>query len=224
MPTLIDALFSGSPIKPLQAHMRLSCQCVQTLGEFMAAAEQQDWESASRLQRRIKQLENDADFQKRNIRKSLTSNLLMPFCRADAISLLTMQDKLANKAKDVAGIMLGRQMTVPEAIRQQFRQHFNAGAETALAAEKAINELDDLLETGFAQREFERIMVLVEKLDVLEEQCDDIEIRLRKSLMSIENTLPPVDVIFLYRVIQLIGEIADIAERIGNRLLVLVSK
>ena len=204
--------------------MALSYQCVTVLGSFLDAVNNEDWDQAAVCQQQIKQLENDADNQKRAIRKGLTSNLLMPFSRADAISLLTMQDKLANKAKDVAGIMLGRQMSIPEPISKQFREHYQACSDTAKAAKRAIDELDDLLETGFATREFKLIMGFVEELDALEEGCDEIEIKLRKSLLDIEDQLSPVNVVFLYRVIQLIGEIADIAERIGNRLIVLVSK
>lgn len=224
MSSLIDSLFSISPIKPLQSHMALSYECVLALGQFLSAANSKDWDEATACQQKIKRLENEADVQKRAIRKSLTSNLLMPFSRADAISLLTMQDKLANKAKDVAGIMLGRQMAIPEPINSQFHEHYQACSNTARAAKRAIDELDDLLETGFAEREFEIIMGFVEELDSLEEGCDAIEIKLRKSLLDIEDELSAVNVVFLYRVIQLIGEIADIAERIGNRLIVLVSK
>lgn len=224
MPSLISSLLTGSPIKPLRAHMASCQQCVTTLGDFLAASYEQDWDRALELQHSIKRLENEADEQKRAIRKSLTKSLLMPFSRADVISLLAMQDKLANKAKDVAGIMLGRKMVVPESITPQFQEHYLACKEVAAAAATAINELESLLETGFAHREFEQVMGLVEDLDRLEEGCDEKEIQLRKSVMEIEDSLKAVNVIFLYRVIQLIGEIADISERIGNRLLVLVSK
>jgi len=223
MSNLIDSLVSGSPIKPLQSHMALSLACVETLGEFLVAANQGNWQQATAYQQKIKQLENDADSQKRAIRQGLTSKLLMPFSRADAISLLTMQDKLANKAKDVAGIMLGREMAIPAAIAEQFLNHYRACSNTALMAKRDIDELDNLLETGFAEREFKLIADLVEELDALEEGCDEQEISLRKSLLDIEDSLSPVNVVFLYRVIQLIGEIADIAERIGNRLIVLVA-
>jgi uncharacterized protein Yka (UPF0111/DUF47 family) len=45
----------------------------------------------------------------------------------------------------------------------------------------------------------------------------------RLGLFSIERGLPPVNVMFLYRVIEHIGEIGDLAERIGHRLELLLS-
>ncbi len=46
---------------------------------------------------------------------------------------------------------------------------------------------------------------------------------MRGALFKIEGELDPVNVIFLYRVIELTGEIADMAERVGRRLELLLS-
>lgn len=224
MSTLIESLLPGSPTKSLQFHMDLCHECVVVLGEFLIAAYECNWEKADYYQQEIKHLENEADEQKRAIRKSISSNLLMPYSRADAISLLSMQDKLANKAKDVAGLMLGRQMIVPTSVFEVFTEHYEACKHVASTAKRTIDRLDVLLESGFAQREVDTIMTLVDDLDSLEEKSDETEIRLRKALMEIEDTLPPVHIMFLYQVIRRIGDIADIGERIGNRLVILVSK
>jgi hypothetical protein len=50
------------------------------------------------------------------------------------------------------------------------------------------------------------------------------QIHVRAELMKLEPELPPVNVVFLYRIIDLIGDIADVSQRIGNRLLLLTSK
>ena len=41
---------------------------------------------------------------------------------------------------------------------------------------------------------------------------------MRRNLYQLEKDLPPVDVIFLYKIIEWVGDIADRAERVGNRL------
>jgi len=64
---------------------------------------------------------------------------------------------------------------------------------------------------------------LLEELDAIETDTDDRQAALRASLFEIENEIAPVDVIFLYQVIELIGEIADMAERVGRRLELLLS-
>jgi uncharacterized protein Yka (UPF0111/DUF47 family) len=47
---------------------------------------------------------------------------------------------------------------------------------------------------------------------------------LRWAVFAIEDTLNPVDAVFMYKVIELTGEIADMAERVGRRLELLLSK
>ena len=81
-----------------------------------------------------------------------------------------------------------------------------------------INELDDLLETGFKGREVKLVEDMIERLDSIEDDTDRLQISLRRSLLSIEKNLNPVDVMFLYSIIEWVGELADISERVGSRL------
>ena len=45
-----------------------------------------------------------------------------------------------------------------------------------------------------------------------------MQIEVRRALFKLEKDLPPVDVMFLYQIIEWIGDVADRAERVGNRL------
>jgi len=51
-----------------------------------------------------------------------------------------------------------------------------------------------------------------------------LEISLRNELFKIEQDLPPVDVIFLYDIINKIGILADISQSLGHILIRLVAK
>jgi predicted phosphate transport protein (TIGR00153 family) len=64
---------------------------------------------------------------------------------------------------------------------------------------------------------------LIEELDRIETDTDARQADLRASLYEIEDTLKPVDAVFMYQVIELTGEIADMAERVGRRLELLLS-
>ena len=89
---------------------------------------------------------------------------------------------------------------------------------------KAINELDELLETGFRGREVELVEGLVIELDRLEHKTDLSQIKLRSELFKLEESLPAVNVIFLYKIIDKVGELADISQKIGGRLLLLMAR
>ncbi len=220
----IGELFGKSPIRPIQEHMALACQCVARLKDFYSAVAANDWEQAASLQAEIKQLESEADLMKQELRSSMPRNLLLPFARADAIALLTMQDRIANKAKDIAGIMLGRKMEIPQTLTETFGHYLHLNFQAAEAALKAINELDELLETGFRGKEVSLVQSILESLADIERQSDASQVKIRADLMALEDSLPPVHVMFLYRVIEWTGDIADIAKRVGSRLNLLLSR
>ena len=64
---------------------------------------------------------------------------------------------------------------------------------------------------------------MIEELDQIETDTDDKQAALRGVLFEIEKSLNPIDAIFMYQVIELTGEIADMAERVGRRLELLLS-
>ena len=85
-------------------------------------------------------------------------------------------------------------------------------------ARQVVRELDELLDTGFRGRETDRVRTMVREIDVTERRCDEIEAAIRARLYSLEAGLSPVDVVFMYRVIEWIGDLANHAERVGHRL------
>jgi uncharacterized protein Yka (UPF0111/DUF47 family) len=51
-----------------------------------------------------------------------------------------------------------------------------------------------------------------------------LEREIRAQLFTIERDLQPVDVMFLYRVIDWIGDLADRAQKVGSRLQILIAR
>ncbi|MEE8542688.1 MAG: TIGR00153 family protein, partial [Gammaproteobacteria bacterium] len=172
---------------------------------------------------RIVELEHEADDLKKQLRAQLPKSLFMPVPRQDLLDLLLVQDRIANRARDVSGLVFGRQMEIPESIQRDFLAFVSRNVDAAKKARKSIRELGELYETGFRGAEAELVESLVNELNQIEDDTDVMQARIRAELFSIEKDLPPVDVIFLYRVIELTGEIGDMAERIGRRLELLLS-
>ncbi len=212
-------VFGKSPISPLQQHMHAVLACVSVLPDFFSAVCQGNWDEASRQQQQIAGLERDADRLKKQLRQSLPKGrLFLAVGRRDLLEVLTMQDKVANKAKDIAGLVIGRRLAVPPSLQDALLEFVNRAVETVAQAQRAVDELDELLDTGFRGREVELVERMLERLDQLESEADRFEVVLRSGLFAIERELWPVDVIFLYRVIDWIGEMADRAQRVGSRL------
>ena len=109
-------MFGRSPVRPLEAHMAKVHACVRELKPFFDAVLAQEWDKVAELQQEIVLLENQADDMKRELRLHLPNTLFMSVSRSDLLDLLNVQDRLANISKDIAGMVLGRQMNFPEGI------------------------------------------------------------------------------------------------------------
>ncbi len=222
--TTISSLFGNSPVKPLQTHMASVQECIVELVPFFEAVITQDWKTAKAQQKKISKLENAADKHKRNLRMQLPRSLFMPVSRRDLLEVLTMQDKIANKAKDIAGLITGRKMEFPEMVNDQLIAFVKRAIDASAQAQTAINELDELVETGFGGREVKLVQSMIKELDSIESDNDKLEVKIRSALFKLENDLPPVQVMFLYRVIDWIGELADLSQRVGSRLELMLAR
>ncbi|AQQ66650.1 TIGR00153 family protein [Microbulbifer agarilyticus] len=220
----IGNLFGRSPIKPIKEHMATAHEASADLVPFFKALVNEDLATAKTVQERISASESRADDIKRDLRLHLPDSLFMPVSRTDLLELLHVQDKVANTAQDIAGLAVGRQMRIPAPLKALMCTFVESAVAASAQALTAINELDELLESGFSGREVDIAQRMIEELDELERKSDKLEVEVRAALFDIEKDLPPVDVIFLYRVIEEIGELADEAHGVGNRLQLLLAR
>ena len=220
----IFSMFGSSPIRPMQQHMAKVQTCTNELIPFFEAALAGDWEKAAEVQKSISDLEGAADELKRELRLNLPSGLMMAMSRRDLLETLTMQDRIANKAKDIAGLMLGRKMSFPAEVGPLMLDFVKRCIDASAQAQTAINELDELVETGFRGREVELVESMITRLDEIEGDTDKIQVAVRGKVFEMEKDLPPVDVMFIYRVIEWIGDLADLAQRVGSRLEIMLAR
>ena len=217
-------IFGNSPVSPLQKHIEKVVLCVEELIPYFDAVIKNDWGKAEKIQNNLAELENDADEIKNLLRMQLPSSLFMPMDRRDVLDVLQLQDKIANKAKDIAGLVLGRKMSLPESICNTYIEFLNRCVDATRQTQNAINELDELVAAGFRGNEVNRVKKMIEELHVIEDETDKIQIKLRAELYKIEKDLPPVDVMFIYKIIEWTGDLADNAQSTGNRLQLMLAK
>src|SRR5690606_9262503 len=147
------SLFGRSPIGPMQQHMAKARECAAQLVPFFQAVIAEDWERVEQRQKDMARMENEADKLKKDVRQHRPKSLFLPVPRSDLLDLLSVQDKIPNRAKDIAGLMLGRQMRIPQPLQAPMLAYVSRCVEASAQALKALKELDSLLETGFGGRE-----------------------------------------------------------------------
>ena len=220
---IFSRLFGLSPISPIQEHMETCERCVLALVPFFEAVSGSDWADAEKRYRTVSDLEGDADELKKKVRLNLPRSLFLPMSRNHLLEIVQVQDRIANGAKDIAGLMLGRKMRFPEGVSQVLTEFVKASLDAVTLARKVMDELNHLVTTGFSGQEIELIEKKLEELDDAEHESDVLQVKLRRALFGHEADLNPVSVIFLYRVIDQIGDIADDAQTVGNRMMYLIA-
>ncbi len=224
MPSYLTNLFGRSPVRPLQEHMTKVHACVTQLTPLFEALIANDQEKIKDIRKGISALESEADNLKWELRNHLPTGLFMPVDRRDLLEVLQMQDKIANQAQDIAGLIVGRRMTLPEQMHEIFIKYGKRCIDATKQALKVINELDELVETGFRGAEVERVQDMINELNAIEGDTDKLQIRLRDMLFELEDTLRPTDVMFTYRLLESVGNVADLSQRVGSRLQLLLAR
>lgn len=217
-------MFGPSPIRPIEQHMHKTYLCAKQLYPFFEAVLQHDWAAAEIIKEKIVTLETEADLIKRDLRLHLPAGLFLPVARTDILELLSAQDRIANKAEDIAGLIMGRKMVIPEALSTLLLPFLTRCLDAAKQACKAIYELDELLETGFRGSEVNVVEEMILTLDEIEQDSDEKLAEIRHRIFELEKDLAAIEVVFLYKLVQWIGDLADHAQTVGSRLQILIAR
>ena len=220
----IASLFGTSPFKPMKQHMGVVNDCVAEVPALFDALIAGDKAGVERAKEAIFEKEHAADILKNEIRGHLPKSLFMPVDRRDLLEVLAMQDSIADTAQDIAGLLVERDMTVPADMADTLRTFVQRCVDACVEAKRVINELDELVETGFRGREANTVEEMVNKINAIEDETDKLGMDLSRVLFKQEDSMGAVSVIFWYQLLQWIGDLADYAEKVGDRLRLLIAR
>ena len=220
----LSRLFGKSPFLPLQTHMRVVLECAREIQPLIEALAEGDQGRVIKAKDHIFEREAEADRIKNELRLQLPRSLFMPVDRRDLLEVLHMQDAIANTAQDVAGLLIERQMTIPDFMHDPLISLTTRCIDTCEHSASIIEELDELLAMGFRGREVEKVDGMLTELNSIEDETDELGIALARSLFKHESEMDPVSVMMWYRLIEWIGDLADYAEKVGDRLRLLIAK
>ena len=217
-------LFGRSPFKPLQSHMTVAVACAREIPALFDALIAGDQDKVQEIKEQIFQREEEADKIKNEMRSHLPKSLFMPVDRRDLLEILQMQDSIADTAQDIAGLLVERQMEVPDFLQEPLKDLARRCVDACDQAEKIIGEIDELLEMGFRGREASRVETMVDELNRIEDETDQLGLELTRTLFKHEDEIKPVSVMFWYQLIQWNGDLADYSEKVGDRLRLLIAR
>lgn len=217
-------LFAKSPFKAMQEHMRVSVQCAALVPDLFAALIADDQTALFALQEQIFIMESKADDIKNQVRSNLPRSLFLPVDRRDLLEILDLQDSIADTAQEIAGLLVSRVMLPTPEMRAPLLDLARRSVDACLQAGRVVEELDELLETGFAGRESDKVLKMIDVLDEVETDTDTMGMQLVRILFLQEEKLGAVSVTFWYQLIRWVGSMADYSEKVGDRLRLLIAR
>ncbi len=216
-------LFGQSPFKPLQEHMRVVVRCASEVPSLFDALCAGDEERISEIRDRVFALEREADDIKNELRSHLPKTIFMPVDRRDLLEILDLQDSIADTAQDIAGMLMVRRPKVIDLIHAPLMSLTQRCLDACRQMARIMEELDELVETGFRGPESEIVLNMINELNRIETDTDQKAIFLLNELFAHEEEFDPISLMVWHRLIRWVGDLANYSEKVGNRLRLLIA-
>lgn len=217
-------LFSRSPFRPIQDHMGRALEtarAIEPLVEHVIAGDQGKVREAAK---EVSILEGKTDDVKNEIRDHLPKSLFMPVDRGDLLRHLTAQDRIADTAEDIAVLFTLCPMQVPPWMVDGLREYVQSSIAVVELTGKIVGELDVLVEASFGGPEAARVLKMTDEVGKLEHDADKLQDKMAKSLFAHEDDMKPVAVFMWSKIFNQIGNLANHAENVANRIRMFTAK
>lgn len=217
-------LFSRSPFGPMQEHMRMAQRCVDLLAPMMQHVVADNWAEVKTISKEIYHFEQQADRIKNDIRNHLPKSLFMPVDRRDLLDILHSIDSVADSVEDTAASLQLKPLHLPQEQGEPILDLTDRAISTARQAGSIVLELDAIVEASFGGPEAEKVLRMIEEAGRLEHETDIAQQRFVRRILDREDTMKPMDIFLWLKVSQEIGNLANNAERVADKLRLLISK
>jgi len=214
----IARLFGKSPFAPLQQHMEKVSACIKMLEEIFEAFLSGGSSNVKELVTKLSKLEHEADLTKNDIRNHLPRSLFLPVDRSQILEMLAIQDSIADQAEDIGRSLTLYHLEIPSDMEADVKNLFQKNLDAFWDTKNIMNEIDSLIESSFGGIEAEKVKSMVEQTSYKEYEADKCKHTLLKELFSRGKTLDMPSFFLWLRIIEEIGSISHISERLANRI------
>ena len=214
----ISSVFAKSPFKPLRNHMDKVVESVTPLEDFFNFLFVEDFLKLEKIKDQIIEAEDAADSIKNEVRNHLPQNIFMPINRRDLLEILDMQDSIADVSQDIAVLLDQRKMKLNKELHEDVINFVKKSQTVCYLTRDLIHEFGYLIDSGFGLNETKKMFKMIDNISFLETEADRLEDALVERLYGIEKDMYPVDVMFWYKVFELVGDVADYSKKTSNRL------
>lgn len=219
----LGKLFGKNPFKPMKRHMKLAVECASCIPEALQAFIDKDPIKLRELRDRIGKLERDADAIYAEIQDRLPSSIFTPVARRDLLDVLEMQEAIADRCEAIVDLLVDLPLEVPEAIQKPVMRLAERCVEATAEAREIVKLIDLLLHTGFKGPNVDVMKGKIQDVLLVETEADGIYNEISHELFSHCREIDPVSVVFLYKLIGWVDDLADYSEQLAIRSRILLA-
>lgn len=220
----IAQLFVKAPFGALKEHMDKSRECVELVGPMFEALLAGDKEELERLAKRISKLEHRADEIKNEIRDTLPRTILLSVGRGDFLEVLAQQDSIPDAVEDISILLTLRPVRIPQALRPMLFDLIERVVKTFQKTYDILGELQPMMDSAFGGPEARKIFQRIDEVGVMEWECDKAQFSLMRATLELESELGPVDIFWVSKVFEKLGDIANYSEKTADRMRLMLYK
>lgn len=218
----IEKLFpKESPMKLMKKHASIALESVSYLeNAFQLYFE---GKNISQISEKVDKLEQDADDLKVEIRKSYSTLKFVYFDKVDTLFVLHEQDNIIDAVDDVLKmLMMNDVKDLDKSVIENFISLIRIVNESVKIMVKTVDNLLKIAESSFSEIEISKELKEIFEVEKEESKSDMMNVALGKKLYSLKYDMNAVDLFFLQKIALKLGKIADKAERIVEKVRLII--
>ena len=210
--------FETNPFEPLAEHMAKVKECVGLVMPMFACVLAEDHDALGRLAEQVFKTEHQADEIKNEIRRRIPKTFALPVFRGDLLAYLKLQDDMADAVEDIAVTLTIKPLKLPPVLADDVRTFVQQVLAVCEELYRASAQLKDLTEQDFGQPRTEQILEIIAKAERAEWEADKRQYHLAQKLFALEDEMKATDIFLWSGAFQLLGQLANHADKTAERL------
>lgn len=216
--SVIEELFRESPFEPLRYHMKAVMGCVGYVRPLFEAVCEQQYDKLQEIAKKVFKAEHEADLIKDDIRRMLPKRFFLPVYRGDLLGYVKLQDDMADSVEDIAVLLTIKHLLLPATLVEPTMEYVAKVEQVCHGTQEIADFMPTLVECDMVGQEADRAIGMVADLEKAEWEADRLQYTLSQKLFALDDEMKPTDIFLWFRVFGELGQLANFAEKTGDRL------
>jgi predicted phosphate transport protein (TIGR00153 family) len=214
--------FMASPFEGLQEHAEKAKVCAWTFQQAIECYVSVKCERFEELRREVIKLESEADAIKKNIRGHLPKGAALPVDKYELLRYLREQDQVPDAMEDALDLIsYGGDRKIPNELAKDLFLLVDTVMDPVEDMSRMVAEARKYFR-NFSDTQRDKVKAIIRDLATKEHEADILEDSLKRKIFQLETDA--VTILYMFRLIETIGSIADHAENAGDMMRAMIAR